>query len=1142
MAKKSAKNHTPPLFEDLREDGPSTVRPLPPTVQALFLSKLLVEAAHNNQIEAYAERRTRAHGLFRDWVKNLRSGQLFKLSETQLEQDFTTSLLESLGYQTHGQVLPGQPWSMQPKWSFHNVGIADVALGRFAFDSGENLTAQIAVVVELKGARVDLDRRDPGTKRSPVQQAWDYLSACDTARWALVTNFVEFRLYSREKTRNHVHRVLLDDLDDPEAFARFFAVFHADSLLGEGRLTLNAQELLKRTDEKQKSVGDDLYRLYDESRFRLIQILQAEKGVADLDTAIRTAQKLLDRVLFVAFAEDRRLIDSRNILETTCQMQVPMLSAWDNFRNLFRAFDKGHPRSGISEFDGGLFETDPILDDPAFELGDEWPQLFETIGKYDFRDEVTVEVLGHLFERSITDLEKLRERGADAYQAEAAEAAQHGKKKGRRRREGVFYTNRSVVDYLVAAALNPTWNEHRAALAAKFGVDLDQAEPFPPPFLRALLARLDDLTVCDPACGSGAFLIAAYDWFEEHRMALLADLAEAEPDAPECAGGHGACVARTTAQILGHNLYGVDLAAEAVEIARLSLWIRTARKDQKLTQLSHNIVEGNSVVDDPAVDPRAFDWHARFLEVFARGGFDAVVGNPPYVRQEWLGAIKPHLAERFQTYHGMADLYVYFYERGLQILKPGGRLAFVVTNKWMKAGYGEPLRRFFAEQAWVEQVVDFGHAKQFFPDADVFPCFLVARKPDDARKPDAARVCVLPRDKVRLDQLPAQVAYHGIAVEQERFGSDAWNLEPKAVGALLAKIREKGTPLCEYAGATPYRGILTGFNQAFLIGDDTKRSIIAHDPHSSALIKPYLRGQDIERWHPAWAGLWMIALKSSGDHPWPWADLGEDAEKCFQATYPGLHAHLKPFEPQLKARQDHGRYWWELRACAYWDDFDRPKIIFPEMTWRLQWCWDDQKSLINNTAYILASEDKWILCAMNSPVNWWFSWRAAVHGKDEVLRFIKEYVHTISIPDPGEETRGLSDDCVSHLINIMNTQQSNRAGLLDWLRVDRGIDNPSLRLQDPFTLDSDAFVSEVQKSRGKSQPLTAAGLKLLRDEYTRTIEPARARAAEAVALECRLSDLVNAAYGLTPDEVRLMWDTAPPRMPIPRPADLPSPL
>ena len=188
--------------------------------------------------------------------------------------------------------------------------------------------------------------------------------------------------------------------------------------------------------------------------------------------------------------------------------------------------------------------------------------------------------------------------------------------------------------------------------------------------------------------------------------------------------------------ILRHNLYGVDLNEQAIEICRLSIWIKTAQRGKRLTDLDHSIRAGNSLVSDPDVDPRAaLDWQATFPEVFAAGGFDVVVGNPPYVRQELLGDLKPYLERTYRSYHGMADLYVYFYERGMDLLRPGGRLSFIVTNKWMKAGYGEPLRRLFHERAWMESVVDLGHAKQVFPDSDVFPSILVARKPDDGPAP-----------------------------------------------------------------------------------------------------------------------------------------------------------------------------------------------------------------------------------------------------------------------------------------------------------------------------------------------------------------------------------------------------------------------
>jgi type I restriction-modification system DNA methylase subunit len=227
----------------------------------------------------------------------------------------------------------------------------------------------------------------------------------------------------------------------------------------------------------------------------------------------------------------------------------------------------------------------------------------------------------------------------------------------------------------VSAAFDSLWEKTRADLAVKHGVDLSSPAPPNVNFLLAMLAWLDTVTLCDPACGSGAFLIAAYDWFLTHRLSLLDDLSHVEPCDEECAGSREDWIERFAPLILQNNLYGVDISPESVEIAQLSLWIRTARPGQSLTDLSAHIRCGNSVVDDPAVDPKAFDWKAQFPSVFERGGFDAVVGNPPYVRHHHVIPIKNYLERRYRSYHGLGDLYIYFFENALQVLKPGGRMA-----------------------------------------------------------------------------------------------------------------------------------------------------------------------------------------------------------------------------------------------------------------------------------------------------------------------------------------------------------------------------------------------------------------------------------------------------------------------------------
>jgi hypothetical protein len=350
----------------------------------------------------------------------------------------------------------------------------------------------------------------------------------------------------------------------------------------------------------------------------------------------------------------------------------------------------------------------------------------------------------------------------------------------------------------------------------------------------------------------------------------------------------------------------------------------------------------------------------------------------------------------------------------------------------------------------------------------------------------------------------------------------------------MAKIRERGVRLKEYAGVKPYRGVLTGFNEAFLIDTPTRDALIHADPRSEQVIKPYLRGQDIKRWVPEWAGLWMIALKSSGDHPWPWADLGDEAETCFTDTYPGLHHHLKPFEDKLRQRQDRGRYWWELRSCAYWNEFESAKIFYQEIQYHPAYCLDSVGVASNNKAFFIASADRSLLSILNSPLMWWHNWRYLPHMKDEALTPVAFLLENLPVQQLSSMHSAELDGLTCSLFDVITNLRQSRRDYLDWLLVEHGVSAPSTQLQNPIRLTSDELVREVQRSRGRAR-LTSAALRSLREEYTRTIEPAKKLAAEALQLEYRLHDLVNEAYGLTPEEVRLMWDTAPPRMPIPRP-------
>ncbi len=551
-----------------------------------------------------------------------------------------------------------------------------------------------------------------------------------------------------------------------------------------------------------------------------------------------------------------------------------------------------------------------------------------------------------------------------------------------------------------------------------------------------------------------------------------------------------------------------------------------------MTSLDHTIREGNSVISDLAVHPKAFDWQGAFPEVFAQGGFDVVVGNPPYIRQELLTPYKPWLEAHYEVFHGMADLYVYFYELGVRMLKPGGLLSFVVTNKWMKAGYGEPLRRFFSEKAWVKSVVDLGHAKQIFEEVDVFPSIIVVEKPTAAPKPKTARLCTIPREQLRIDNLSVQIEQEGFEISEGRLGKAPWNLESSSVTDLLEKIRSNGIPLKEFAGLKPLYGIKTGLNEAFLISEDTRNRLVAEDRTSEQVVRPYLRGQDVGRWVPEWQRLWMIFTRR-----------GTDIDQ-----FPAVRNYLMGLKDRLEPRprdwggglwpgRKAGNYkWFEIQdPVSYWQAFLRPKLCIQRIAFHSRVARDDSGMLLNDAAIILPTTDSWILACLNSPAMWFFSFRFFPHKKDEALAMDIPYVERLPVPKPSDSIRAATETAVQCLIEITSHQQQTQRTLLDWLRVEYVLEKPSNKLLTLAELDSDTWVSEVKRIRGKKQPLSAAGLHALRAEYTRTLVPARALAAETLTLERTLSDLVNQAYGLTPAEIALMWQTAPPRMPIPPP-------
>ena len=521
------------------------------------------------------------------------------------------------------------------------------------------------------------------------------------------------------------------------------------------------------------------------------------------------------------------------------------------------------------------------------------------------------------------------------------------------------------------------------------------------------------------------------------------------------------------------------------------------------------------------------------------GGFDAVIGNPPYVRQEQLAPAKPALKARYAAYDGVADLYVYFLEQALRLLRPGGRFAFTVTNKWLKAGYAEALRGVLAERSWVEAVTDFGHARKFFPGTDVFPSVVCARRPLPAvDAPEQVAVTVVPRDLVRMEALEAQIADATVAVQRATFTREPWMLEPPAVRDLIEKLHQAGLPLRECVGADPlYRGVLTGFNEAFVVDTPTRDALVTADARSTDLLRPFLRGQDIDRWASNWAGLWMI-----------FARRGTNIK-----DYPAVHDHLAQFRRQLEPRPDgwnggewHGRksgnyQWYEIQDnIAYFAAFEQPKIIFQVIQYYPSYSLDYEGRFLNDKGVLIRSADPWLLTVLNSPLLWWFGWRHFTHMKDEALTPQGYRVETLPIAAVDASAAGAVAESVASLHAIRSERHATQRALRDWLQVTWGLPTPPAALVNPFNLTVEQFAATLRAALpARRRILSAAAIAAIRAEHAATVAPMAARLAEAARREAELSALVNRAYGLTPEEEALLWATAPPRMPIPPPSPSP---
>jgi adenine-specific DNA-methyltransferase len=402
---------------------------------------------------------------------------------------------------------------------------------------------------------------------------------------------------------------------------------------------------------------------------------------------------------------------------------------------------------------------------------------------------------------------------------------------------------------------------------------------------------------------------------------------------------------------------------------------------QKLKKLEAILDE----IKTNALYKNAFEWRFEFPEVINNKGefegFDLIIGNPPYIRQEEIKSQKQYLQNNFKTYIGTADLYVFFVEKGFALLKPKGSLSYIIPNKWMQAGYGKPLRSFLLNNQ-ISSIIDFGDL-QIFDGVTTYPCIITAGNYKYSDNFNSTTIKTLKFEK-GFDEY---VASNGNELKLSNLNSDSWMISSYIQQSLHSKIKSNSRSLSNYIESHAFRGILTGLTEAFIINTETKNKLIAEDKNSQQLIKPFLQGRNIKPYARPKADNWLILIPKGFtikrnlpsnspfylNEPIPrYGNMESNvAWVWFNKNYPAIANHLIPFKAKAEMRSDKGDYWWELRACDYYKEFENPKIMYQVLQVKPCFIYDDTNHYCNNSMWIIPKNDKFLVGLLNSKMGWW---------------------------------------------------------------------------------------------------------------------------------------------------------------------------
>lgn len=809
-----------------------------------------------------------------NWRKSCIQGDLEHTKETQIQGAFFVQIFdEILGYST---VTSTDSDFFNQKQEFNSILDASEADGGLGFFSVRHKVNDVRVVIELKDAKKDLDKKQSSSSHlTPVEQGFSYANKNGSkCGWVIVSNFIETRLYKSNSSLEY-EAFDIRKMDNEAEFLRFYFFLCKNHLITESGKSL-IDQLYQENEEMGVAISESFYKTYKEIRNNLYTSLKKTNPDRDELLLFTKSQKIMDRFTFICFCEDCGLLPQhifqRLIESTHNSFSFSPTKLWNELRGLFNAIDKGNPPMKINRYNGGLFKADPVLD--SLVIYDNVLEAFTKLSEYDFGSDLNVNILGQIFEQSISDVEQVKNE-INGIVSEA---------KGKQKDDGIFYTpyyvTRYIVEQTVGIFLAQKKEELKCSLfkQGSFKAEVRRAstnrnniieisswkeipeeksnmteaeEMFRTAVIQLHLEYwtayeivLKKIKICDPACGSGAFLNQCFDYLYEE-MKFVLEMKRLYNDGQ-------LNLFDIDKEILQNNLFGVDINPESVEITKLSLWLKTAKQNQTLASLDNNIKCGNSIVTDPEIAGEyAFNWQEEFPQVFANGGFDIIVGNPPYgatVEQ----AQKDYILERYSTAEGNFDTYRIFFELGFELLKPNGYLGYITPNTYFDLKRsGEKLRKFLFSNILMKVV----EVYNVFPNAVVEPVISIYQKRQDETAD--LEIILIPRnthltstfiaDGIHTLKKQSDLKKNSDYVFNYKVSEDTETLvdEIKRISHSLSKI------YFVYNGAKPYE---VGKGNPPQTKEIQKGKIYNGYTKVDDTWVPYMRGKRIQRFTSMWDG------------------------------------------------------------------------------------------------------------------------------------------------------------------------------------------------------------------------------------------------------------------------------------------------